>query len=126
MRPLIKKSREVYTPNVIPLLDVLLVLVAVLLVLTPVAKNLEIELPKLDSKTPPMALSQHKIDIEFISDKIYINGRLSTDLETSLKVYDRKSPVVLIASSSENYGKVIGILSSIKALGFTQIAIQGK
>lgn len=120
-----KENNDSFTPNVIPLIDVLLVLVALLVVLAPLAKNLEIELPKFDSRTPSMSLNQHKIDIEYSKDKIYVNGRLSTDLEKDLKVYDRKSPVILIAGANENYGDVVKLLSSIKALGFTKIAIQG-
>lgn len=112
-------SRKMPTPeadiNIIPLLDVLLVLVAVLLLLTPfMAKSINVELPKASSGQVMTQESYIAFDIK-ADGSVWHDGKVVSDWSTlgekisrstAARVYaDRHAAFVVITQVLDNLAK---------------------
>lgn len=115
--------------NITPLVDIMLVLLAILMVTAPVIEFEEpINLPKgsksqqvqdfkkidiLITKDRSVRLNKKKIDINNFPDRflLFVNGR------------DKKTPVHIRADKSLVYDDIIFVLKSVKEAGFYKVAL---
>ncbi len=115
--------------NITPLVDVMLVLLAILMVTTPALIYEElIELPK-GSKTKVLQKSDSleiRIDKKKIiylkKDRFNFNNFPDNFILISSK-YDKKSPVYIRADKSLSYGDVMFVLKTVKEAGFAKVSL---
>ena len=117
--------------NITPLVDIMLVLLAILMVTTPtIVYDEQILLPD-DSKTK--ASSAQKKDLTVIVDatkKVRIDQSTMDLRELPDNIvligarYDKNSPVYIKADKSLIYDDVMFVLKSVKNAGFTKVALQ--
>ncbi len=115
--------------NITPLVDVMLVLLAILMVTTPALIYEElIELPK-GSKTKVLQKSESveiRIDknkiIYFKKDRFNFNNFADNFILVARK-YDKNSPVYIRADKRLSYGDVMYILKTVKEAGFAKVSL---
>ena len=117
--------------NITPLVDIMLVLLAILMVTTPtIVYDEQILLPD-GSKTK--ASSSQKKDLTVIVDatkKVRIDQSTMDLRELPDNIvligarYDKNSPVYIKADKSLIYDDVMFVLKSVKNAGFTKVALQ--
>ena len=117
--------------NITPLVDIMLVLLAILMVTTPtIVYDEQILLPD-GSKTK--ASSAQKKDLTVIVDatkKVRIDQSAMDLRELPDNIvligarYDKNSPVYIKADKSLIYDDVMFVLKSVKNAGFTKVALQ--
>ena len=117
--------------NITPLVDIMLVLLAILMVTTPtIVYDEQILLPD-GSKTK--ASSAQKKDLTVIVDatkKVRIDQSTMDLRELPDNIvligarYDKNSPVYIKADKSLIYDDVMFVLTSVKNAGFTKVALQ--
>ena len=117
--------------NITPLVDIMLVLLAILMVTTPtIVYDEQILLPD-GSKTK--ASSAQKKDLTVIVDatkKVRIDQSTMDLRELPDNIvligarYDKNSPVYINADKSLIYDDVMFVLKSVKNAGFTKVALQ--
>ena len=117
--------------NITPLVDIMLVLLAILMVTTPtIVYDEQILLPD-GSKTK--ASSAQKKDLTVIVDatkKVRIDQSTMDLRERPDNIvligarYDKNSPVYIKADKSLIYDDVMFVLKSVKNAGFTKVALQ--
>ncbi len=115
--------------NITPLVDVMLVLLAIVMVTMPaIVYQEDINLPQ-GSKTKQLK-KQKSIDIKIDKNRnIYIGKeRFSyTNFADSFILraerYDRSTPIYISADKSLSYGDVIYVLKTVKEAGFTKVAL---
>ncbi|MEA2111884.1 MAG: biopolymer transporter ExbD [Campylobacterota bacterium] len=115
--------------NITPLVDVMLVLLAILMVITPnIVYEELINLPqgsasKQISKKPPVHISvtkegevlvnKEKFDLMSFSDNFYLYSQK----------LDIKSSVMISADETLDYGVVMSVLAAVKLAGFTEVSL---
>ncbi len=115
--------------NITPLVDVMLVLLAILMVTAPVIEYEEsINLPK-GSQTKQVS-SVKKINIIVTKDKKIIMNKQQYAFDgfaDNFTLYgndkDKKIPVHIRADKTLRYDDVIYVLRSVKTAGFTKVAL---
>ena len=116
--------------NITPLVDVMLVLLAILMVTAPVLEYEEnINLPK-GSKSVKLQ-ENNKIDILINSDKVinidknnkYGFDNFSDNFVLFSKDKDRNTPVHIRADKNLKYEDVVYILKTVKEAGFFKVAL---
>lgn len=115
--------------NITPLVDIMLVLLAILMVTAPVVEFEEaVNLPK-GSKSQQIQ-SVKKIDILLTKNKeIKINKKkfefsdFADNFVLFSKSMDRKTPIHIRAEKTLMYDDVIYILRSVKEAGFTKVSL---
>ena len=117
--------------NITPLVDIMLVLLAILMVTTPtIIYEEQILLPegsktKISSvqkkdltvivdATKKVRIDQNTMDLRELPDNIVLIGAK----------YDKNSPVYIKADKSLIYDDVMFVLKSVKNAGFTKVALQ--
>lgn len=116
--------------NITPLVDIMLVLLAILMVTTPAMVYEEnIALPdgsktKSVEKMPDLEVRVDSKRIVYIKqDSMKINEFPDNMILLSQK-YDLKTPVYIKADKTLKYEDVIYVLKSIKEAGFTKVALE--
>lgn len=115
--------------NITPLVDVMLVLLAILMVIAPnIVYEELINLPqgsaqKQLSKTPPVHISinkegevvvnKEKFDINAFGDNFYLYAQK----------LDKDAAVMISADRSLDYGTVMSILGAVKQAGFVEVSL---
>ena len=117
--------------NITPLVDIMLVLLAILMVTTPtIVYEEQISLPD-GSKTK--TVSAQKKDLTVMVDatrKVRIGQSIMDLYELPDNIilisakYDKESPVYIKADKSLIYDDVMFVLKSLKQAGFTKVALQ--
>jgi len=116
--------------NITPLVDVMLVLLAILMVTAPVLEYEEnINLPK-GSKSVKLQ-QNNKIDILINKDRIikinkkskYKFNNFSDNFILFVKDKDRNTPVHIKADKNLRYEDVVYILKTVKEAGFFKVAL---
>lgn len=115
--------------NITPLVDIMLVLLAILMVTAPVIEFEEpINLPK-GSKSSQVQ-SVKKIDILLTKNKQIKINKKSFEFDTFADNFvlfaqnkDRKTPIHIRAEKTLMYDDVIFILKSVKEAGFTKVSL---
>jgi biopolymer transport protein ExbD len=115
--------------NITPLVDVMLVLLAILMVIAPnIVYEELIKLPqgsaqKELSQTPPVhitinkdyevMINKEKFDLNAFGDNFYLYAQK----------LDKKATVMISADKSLDYGTVMGVLGAVKQAGFTEVSL---
>ena len=117
--------------NITPLVDIMLVLLAILMVTTPTiiyeeqillpegskAKTSSVQkkdLTVIVDATKKVRIDQNTMDLRELPDNIVLIGAK----------YDKNSPVYIKADKSLIYDDVMFVLKSVKNAGFTKVALQ--
>ncbi len=117
--------------NITPLVDIMLVLLAILMVTTPtIVYEEQILLPEgsktktssvqkkdltvIVDATKKVRIDQNTMDLRELPDNIVLIGAK----------YDKNSPVYIKADKSLIYDDVMFVLKSVKNAGFTKVALQ--
>ncbi len=115
--------------NITPLVDVMLVLLAILMVATPaIVYQEDINLPQ-GSKTKAYK-KQKSINIKIDAKREIFIGKQRFDFKNfadSFILYantiDRKTPIYISADKGLSYGDVMYVLKTIKEAGFTKVSL---
>ena len=115
--------------NITPLVDVMLVLLAILMVIAPnIIYEENIKLPqgstsKQLSKIPPVHISIDKDkNVKINKDSYLLNAFMDNFLLYSSKL-DKKATVLISADESLDYGLVMSILAAVKQAGFSEVSL---
>lgn len=115
--------------NITPLVDIMLVLLAILMVTAPVMEFEEpINLPK-GSKSQQVQ-NFKKIDILINKDRVVFLNKKKVDIKTFPDNFllfandkDRKTPIHIRADKSLIYDDIVFILKSVKEAGFFKVSL---
>lgn len=115
--------------NITPLVDVMLVLLAILMVIAPnIVYEENIKLPqgsitKQLSEIPPVHISIDKdLNVKINKDTYLLNSFMDNFFLYSKKL-DLKSTVLISADKSLDYGVVMSVLAAVKQAGFTEVSL---
>lgn len=115
--------------NITPLVDVMLVLLAILMVIAPnIVFEENIKLPQGSttqqlSKIPPVHITIDKDkNIKINKDTYLFNAFMDNFLRYSSSL-DKSATVLISADSSLDYGVVMSILAAVKQAGFTEVSL---
>ena len=115
--------------NITPLVDVMLVLLAILMVIAPnIIYEENIRLPQGSttqqiSKIPPVHITIDKeLNIKVNKDNFQLNAFEDNFYKYSRKL-DTKATVLISADKSINYGTVMLILAAVKLSGFSEVSL---
>ncbi|MBT0611265.1 biopolymer transporter ExbD [Campylobacter hyointestinalis] len=117
--------------NITPLVDIMLVLLAILMVTTPtIIYEEQITLPD-GSKTKVVSQNLKSLTVRIDAQrKVYINqttmdlNELADNLVLISQKYDKGSPVYIKADKRLIYDDVMFVLKSMKNAGFTKVALE--
>ena len=115
--------------NITPLVDIMLVLLAILMVTAPVIEFEEpINLPKGSASQQIQAVK--KIDIVITKDRIVRVNKKKYELDNFAdnfvlyaKEKDRKTPIYIRAEKTLIYDDIMHVLKSVKEAGFFKVAL---
>lgn len=115
--------------NITPLVDIMLVLLAILMVTAPVMEFEEpINLPK-GSKSQQVQ-NFKKIDIRINKDRIVFLNKKKVDIKNFPDNFllftndkDRKTPIYIRADKTLLYDDIIFVLKSVKEAGFFKVSL---
>jgi len=115
--------------NITPLVDVMLVLLAILMVIAPnIIYEENIKLPQGSStqqlsKIPPVHISIDKNKkVKINKDTYLLNAFMDNFLLYSTKL-DKKATVLISADKTLDYGIVMSVLAAVKQAGFTEVSL---
>lgn len=115
--------------NITPLVDVMLVLLAILMVIAPnIIYEENIKLPQGStiqqiSKIPPVHISIDKNLKLMVNKDIFDLNSFSDNFYKYSRKLDLKATVLISADKSLQYGVVMSILAAIKLSGFTDVSL---
>lgn len=115
--------------NITPLVDIMLVLLAILMITTPaVVYKEEILLPQGSATSRAMEnkLLEIRMDISkriYVEDKTYDYSSFPDEIKLIASRYSKDSNVYIRADKSLAYQDVIFLLKSIKSAGFSKVAL---
>ena len=115
--------------NITPLVDVMLVLLAILMVIAPnIIYEENIKLPqgsisKQLSKIPPVHITVDKeLNIKINKDNYSLHEFMDNFFLYSKKL-DLKATVLISADKTLDYGVVMSVLAAVKQAGFTEVSL---
>ncbi len=115
--------------NITPLVDVMLVLLAILMVIAPnIIYEENIKLPQGSasqqlSKIPPVHISIDKNKkVKINKDTYLLNAFMDNFLLYSTNL-DKKATVLISADKTLDYGIVMSVLAAVKQAGFTEVSL---
>lgn len=115
--------------NITPLVDVMLVLLAILMVIAPnIIFEENIKLPQGSttqqlSKIPPVHISVDKDrNVKINKDTYLLNAFIDNFLLYSNNL-DKKATVLISADKKLDYGIVMSILAAVKQAGFSEVSL---
>ena len=115
--------------NITPLVDVMLVLLAILMVIAPtIIFEENIKLPQGSttqqlSKIPPVHITIDKEkNIKVNKDNFLLNS-FTDNFYVYANKLDKKATVLISADKSLDYGVVMSILAAVKQAGFTEVSL---
>ena len=111
-----RKRRMMNQINVVPYIDVTLVLLVIFMVTAPMTNPGLVELPKVGQAMKqvgaPIVVTVQKDGMAEIEGKSYSRDKLLFEIKQQLKTKDR--PVVVAADEKTQYGKVIEVMDLLK------------
>lgn len=117
--------------NITPLVDIMLVLLAILMVTAPsITYEENINLPKGSAQTPNVVTLKSLVIAISSKRDIYINDKkfnftsFADNLVLSKSQYKLDEPVFIRADKNLKYDDVMHILRTVKNLGFTKVSLQ--
>ncbi len=115
--------------NITPLVDVMLVLLAILMVIAPnIVYEESVKLPqgsmsKQLSKIPPVHITINKEkNVKVNGDTFLLNAFMDNFVNYSKKL-DLKATVLISADESLDYGVVMSVLAAVKQAGFVEVSL---
>jgi biopolymer transport protein ExbD len=115
--------------NITPLVDVMLVLLAILMVIAPnIIYEENIKLPQGStsqqlSKIPPVHISIDKDkNVKINKDSYLLNAFMDNFLRYSTNL-NKKATVLISADKTLDYGIVMSVLAAVKQAGFTEVSL---
>jgi len=115
--------------NITPLVDIMLVLLAILMVIAPnIVFEENIKLPqgstsKQLENIPPVHITIRKdLTLKVNKDNFNLNSFEDNFYKYSRKL-DLKATVLISADKSLDYGVVMGVLGAVKQSGFTEVSL---
>ena len=115
--------------NITPLVDVMLVLLAILMVIAPnIIFEENIKLPQGSttqqlSKIPPVHISiDRDKNVKINKDTYMLNAFIDNFVLYANKL-DKKATVLISADKSLDYGLVMSILAAVKQAGFSEVSL---
>jgi len=115
--------------NITPLVDIMLVLLAILMVIAPnIVFEENIKLPqgstsKQLENIPPVHITIRKdLTLKVNKDNFDLNSFEDNFYKYSRKL-DLKATVLISADKSLDYGVVMGVLGAVKQSGFTEVSL---
>ncbi|MEA3370564.1 MAG: biopolymer transporter ExbD [Campylobacterota bacterium] len=115
--------------NITPLVDVMLVLLAILMVIAPnIIYEETIKLPQGSvsqqlSKIPPVHITIEKDLTLKVNKEIYLVNNFIENFYKKSTSYDTKATVLISADKSLDYGVVMSVLAAVKQAGFTEVSL---
>ena len=115
--------------NITPLVDVMLVLLAILMVIAPnIIYEENIKLPQGSttqqlSKIPPVHIRIVKEKKIKINKDTYLLNSFMDNFYLYASKLDKKATVLISADKSLDYGVVMSILAAVKQAGFTDVSL---
>ncbi len=115
--------------NITPLVDVMLVLLAILMVIAPnIVYEENIKLPqgsttKQLEKIPPVHISiDEEKNVKINKDTFLLNAFMD-NFPLYAKKLDKKATVLISADKNLDYGVVMSLLAAVKQAGFTEVSL---
>ena len=115
--------------NITPLVDVMLVLLAILMVIAPnIIYEENIKLPqgsisKQLAEIPPVHITIDKdLNVKINKDNYLLNSFMD-NFSLYAKKLDLKATVLISADKSLDYGVVMSVLAAVKQAGFTEVSL---
>ena len=115
--------------NITPLVDVMLVLLAILMVIAPnIVYEENIKLPQGSmtqqlSKIPPVHISIDKEKhVKINKDSFLLNAFMDNFPLYATKL-DKKATILISADKNLDYGVVMSLLAAVKQAGFTEVSL---
>ncbi|OTG83611.1 protein TolR [Acinetobacter sp. ANC 4648] len=126
--------------NVVPYIDVMLVLLVIFMVTAPmITSGIKVDLPQanatsIESKDAPAMVSLNKDGLYYLEYKEHKGEQLElaqlTDIlkeaQTDAQASNKELNVVIRGDSSRPYGDVIALMSSLQDAGLTQVGLLTK
>jgi biopolymer transport protein ExbD len=115
--------------NITPLVDVMLVLLAILMVIAPnIVYEELIKLPQGSaqqelSKTPPVHIKINKSGEIIVNKESFDLINFDDNFYRYAQNLDKKATVMISADESLDYGLVMSILAAVKRSGFTEVSL---
>ena len=121
--------------NVVPYIDVMLVLLVIFMITTPIlTQGVKVELPKSKSEkisstdSKPIVVTVNKAGEYFINQgvsdpKQALSGAKLSQVVVSLSAQNSNKPVYVRGDSSANYGEVVGAMSLIQKAGVDKVGL---
>jgi len=115
--------------NITPLVDVMLVLLAILMVIAPnIIYEEKIKLPQGSttqqlSKIPPVHISVDKYKNVKINKDSYLLNAFMDNFALYASKLDKKATVLISADKNLDYGLVMSILAAVKQAGFSEVSL---
>ncbi len=115
--------------NITPLMDVMLVLMAILMVAAPAVNYEEqISLPqgtrsKVKEKTPTVTIRMDKDQNIYLDKDVYTLKDFADNFMLKSKNYDHKSDVFIRADQELQYKDVMYLLRVVKDVGFSKVSL---
>ncbi len=115
--------------NITPLVDVMLVLLAILMVIAPnIIYEENIKLPqgsisKQLSKIPPVHITIDKDLTLMVNKEVYLVNNFIENFYKKSHSFDTKATVLISADKSLDYGVVMSVLAAVKQAGFTEVSL---
>ncbi len=115
--------------NITPLVDVMLVLLAILMVIAPnIIYEENIKLPQGSvsqqlSKIPPVHITIDKDLTLKVNKEVYLVNNFIENFYKKSSSFDTKATVLISADKSLDYGIVMSVLAAVKQAGFTEVSL---
>ena len=115
--------------NITPLVDVMLVLLAILMITTPTLIYEElINLPKgsrskLIQKTKAIEIKIYRNKKVTVNEKVFNYKNFSDNFMLFSEKMNKNAKVIISADKSLKYGDIVLILRSVKLAGFTKVSL---
>ena len=115
--------------NITPLVDVMLVLLAILMVIAPnIIYEENIQLPQGSvssqlSKIPPVHITIDKEKILMVNKEIFDLNAFTDNFNLYSRKLDMKATVLISADKNLDYGIVMSILAAVKQAGFSDVSL---
>ncbi len=112
--------------NIIPLVDVMLVLLTIVLTTSTfiAVGAIPVQLPKAESaSTAPLQTATVEIDKQGL---LYLNAQMASlaELRRELIQIDKKTPIMIRADKSIALEIFVEVMDLVKGLGFTKVSLQ--
>jgi len=115
--------------NITPLVDVMLVLLAILMVIAPnIIYEENIKLPQGStsqqlSKIPPVHITIDKDLTLKVNKEVYLLNNFIENFYQKAKTFNKKASVLISADKSLDYGVVMSVLAAVKQAGFIEVSL---